>query len=185
MSAASKIPSPAGGAIPSSSAPKARSSSPLLSGYLFLYNAVSFSLWGYILVSTIYLLATKYVVSGDIQLSSIYATIFPTLLGTQTLAVLEIIHSLLGLVRTSFVTTLMQVASRLFIVWPVLFCFGSHGYFIDSIGGESKAIIQPGGLGSYAFVGCIIAWSITECVRYSFFCMQVAGVKTPAVVQWL
>lgn len=183
MSAASKVPSTAGSGVPKSS--KARSSSPVLSGYLFLYNGVSFALWGYILLSAIRLLATKYVL-GDttIQVSSIYAILFPTLLWTQTLAVLEVIHSLLGLVRASFMTTLMQVASRLFVVWPVLFCFGSHGYFIETIG-ENKAITKSDGLGSYAFVGCIIAWGITECVRYSFFCIQVAGAQTPALIQWL
>lgn len=183
MSAASKVPSTAGSGVPKSS--KARSSSPVLSGYLFLYNGVSFALWGYILLSAIRLLATKYALGDStIQVSSIYAILFPTLLWTQTLAVLEVIHSLLGLVRASFMTTLMQVASRLFVVWPVLFCFGSHGYFTETIG-ENKAITKSDGLGSYAFVGCIIAWGITECVRYSFFCIQVAGAQTPALIQWL
>jgi hypothetical protein len=37
----------------------------------------------------------------------------------QTLAVLEIVHALLGLVRSSIQTTVMQVFSRLLLVWVV------------------------------------------------------------------
>jgi very-long-chain (3R)-3-hydroxyacyl-CoA dehydratase len=37
----------------------------------------------------------------------------------QSLAVLEVVHVLLGLVRSSLATTMMQVASRLYLVWGV------------------------------------------------------------------
>ncbi|KAI5288284.1 hypothetical protein KEM54_005333 [Ascosphaera aggregata] len=183
MSAAGEIPSLTRGA---SVKPENSFPSVLLNGYLFLYNGTSFGLWSYILVSTVRHLAVKYLVGhSGVDLLFIYEAIFPTLLWTQTLAVLEVNHSLLRIVRASLMTTLMQVASRLFVVWPVLFCFGRGGYFVNGVADQVEDIIRPNGIGSYAFVGCIIAWSITECVRYSFFCMQVAGMKTPAVIQWL
>ena len=37
----------------------------------------------------------------------------------QTAAVLEVVHVLLGLVRSSLLTTAMQVSSRLFLVWGI------------------------------------------------------------------
>jgi len=43
----------------------------------------------------------------------------------QTAAVLEILHVLLGFVRSSLATTTIQVASRLFSVWAIAACFRS------------------------------------------------------------
>jgi very-long-chain (3R)-3-hydroxyacyl-CoA dehydratase len=43
----------------------------------------------------------------------------------QTAAVLEILHVILGLVRSSLATTTIQVASRLFSVWAIAACFPS------------------------------------------------------------
>jgi very-long-chain (3R)-3-hydroxyacyl-CoA dehydratase len=40
---------------------------------------------------------------------------------TQTLAVLEVVHAATGLVRSPVFTTMQQVASRLFVVWGILF----------------------------------------------------------------
>ena len=38
----------------------------------------------------------------------------------QTAAILEVLHSLVGLVRAPVGTTAMQVASRLWLVWGIL-----------------------------------------------------------------
>lgn len=47
----------------------------------------------------------------------------------QTAALLEVLHVLLGLVRSSFSTTLMQVSSRIFLVWGVCWYFPAVRYF--------------------------------------------------------
>lgn len=39
---------------------------------------------------------------------------------TQSLAVLEVVHAAVGLVRSPVFTTAQQVASRIFIVWGIL-----------------------------------------------------------------
>jgi very-long-chain (3R)-3-hydroxyacyl-CoA dehydratase len=49
--------------------------------------------------------------------STAYAKVGERTAWVQTLAVLEIVHALLGLVRSSIETTVMQVFSRLLLVW--------------------------------------------------------------------
>lgn len=44
-----------------------------------------------------------------------------TLQVVQSLAVLEVVHAGMGIVRSPVFTTAQQVASRLFIVWGILF----------------------------------------------------------------
>ena len=66
----------------------------------------------------------------------------------QTLALLEPIHIILGLVRSSLPTTVIQVSSRLILVWGVL------GQF-------------PATQSSPFYATMVLAWSITEVVRYS------------------
>lgn len=54
-----------------------------------------------------------------------YDAVGATTASVQTAAVLEILHVLLGLVRSSLATTTIQVASRLFSVWAIAACFPS------------------------------------------------------------
>lgn len=69
----------------------------------------------------------------------------------------------------------MQVASRLFVVWGVLYPF------LGEIVGKGDLV------GEFGYLGCLLAWGVTECIRYGFFVMQVnGGVETvPAWWQWL
>ena len=147
--------------------------------YLFTYNALAFTLWA---TSTTYaaLLLTQQTPLPTI-LNKIYN---PYLLTAQSLAILEILHSLLGLVRAPVMTTLMQVASRLLLVWGIMYPFGDHG----AAWGGSKIVGGFGGeaqLGDYAFLGCLGAWGVTECIRYGFFALQVGGVGVPGWWTWL
>lgn len=54
-----------------------------------------------------------------------YDAVGVTTASVQTAAVLEILHVLLGFVRSSLATTTIQVASRLFSVWAIAACFPS------------------------------------------------------------
>ena len=54
-----------------------------------------------------------------------YNAVGATTANVQTFAVLEILHVLLGLVRSSLATTTIQVSSRLFSVWAIAACFPS------------------------------------------------------------
>lgn len=147
--------------------------SPLTRLYLVLYNALSFGLWATCAGRT----ASLILALGPDGLSGVFAHVYsPLLTTTQTLAVLEVVHSLVGIVRAPLVTTAMQVASRLLLVWGVMDPFG--GRIVGAGGGEAQ-------LGDYAFLGCLFAWGITECIRYGFFVLQVSGFTVPGWWMWL
>ncbi|CAK7211929.1 hypothetical protein SCUCBS95973_001290 [Sporothrix curviconia] len=93
---------------------------------------------------------------------------------TQTLALLEVVHSLLGVVRAPVFTTAMQVASRLLLVWAVVYPF-------------------PNATTSSVFYSSmLLAWSLTEVIRYFYFALSLArsagtpgaGVANPPVPDW-
>ncbi|KAK4048511.1 hypothetical protein OIV83_004679 [Microbotryomycetes sp. JL201] len=83
----------------------------------------------------------------------------------QTVALLEIVHSALGLVRSGLMTTLMQLSSRIFVVW----------YVCD---------FYPENAASPFYVSMVLAWSITEVIRYSHYVTSLLGIKAP-LLEWL
>jgi hypothetical protein len=82
--------------------------------YLTIYNVVMFFGWGYILFLTI-----KNYVDQKTPKELLPIILLP-LKYFQTGAVLEIFHSMFGLVASPVMSTLMQIASRVFLVWFVL-----------------------------------------------------------------
>jgi very-long-chain (3R)-3-hydroxyacyl-CoA dehydratase len=83
----------------------------------------------------------------------------------QTLAVLEIAHALLGLVRSSIETTVMQVFSRLVLVWGIA---------------ERYDVARTNPL--YALM--VFAWSLTEVIRYIFYATSLIT-KPPYLLVYL
>lgn len=61
----------------------------------------------------------------------------------QTAAVLEIVHAMIGIVRSGVMTTLQQVFSRVMLVWAVVF-------------------VMPSLTATAAFTNMCLAWCITE-----------------------
>lgn len=144
----------------------------LTRGYLFAYNTANLLAWGTCLVYTASLIPGAL---ASNTLPSIFSTTFnPLLLATQSLALLEVLHSLVRLVRAPVMTTAMQVASRLLVVWGILAQFGG-----DIVGAKS---VQTG---DYAYLGCVGAWGITEVIRYGFFAITLSGGNVPAWWTWL
>ena len=78
----------------------------------------------------------------------------------QSGAALEIVHAAAGFTRSSVPKTVMQVASRLFTVWVVVYNFATAGR-------------TP----FYAIA--ILAWSITEVFRYTFYVVSLLGIRVP------
>ncbi|KAE8350810.1 tyrosine phosphatase-like protein [Aspergillus coremiiformis] len=146
--------------------------------YLLGYNAISFSLWATCTLRGCYLLAINPAEDIPTTFNDIF---WPLLTTTQTLAVLEILHSLLGIVRAPVTTTAMQVASRLLLVWGVMFLFHEKGDGAGIVGAPSEVVK----VGDYAFLGCLSAWGVTECIRYGFFALQVLGTGVPRWWTWL
>ncbi|KAF5096133.1 hypothetical protein D0Z00_002878 [Geotrichum galactomycetum] len=117
--------------------------SPLVHKYLVAYNAVSGFLWAAVLARLVILyplVGSDFVFEGLDEFTR----------WVQTLMLLEVVHSAIGLVRSPLVTAAMQVASRILVVWGVLYLFPNVGT-------------------SFAFSTCVLAWCITEILRYSYY----------------
>lgn len=152
------------------------STSPLTSRYLLLYNALSLGLWATLLGRAILLIPT---LTAHSKLYGLPDALFPLLLPTQTLACLEVLHSLLGLVRASPFTTGMQVASRLLLVWGVLYKYPTLISTTNTFGRATSGVPYA----DVAFSGMILAWSITEVIRYGYF-VYTLGIS-PRLPSWL
>ncbi|KAI1433413.1 tyrosine phosphatase-like protein [Xylaria sp. CBS 124048] len=137
---------------------RARKPSPLKNGYLVLYNTVSAILW----LTVLGRIVSVNVVSGP---HLAYPAVGEFCKWTQTLAGMEVLHSLFGIVRAPWFTTFMQVFSRYAIVW------GITGFF-PQLGA------------SPAYSSMLVAWSITEVIRYSFFALTLSGWQ-PSALHWL
>ena len=72
-----------------------------------------------------------------------------------------------GIVRSPLPTTAMQVSSRLLLVWAV----------VD----RYHEVTAP----SPFFSLMLLAWSVTEVIRYSYFVWNLQGAGVPGIVTWL
>ncbi|KAF7782501.1 hypothetical protein Agabi119p4_1877 [Agaricus bisporus var. burnettii] len=83
----------------------------------------------------------------------------------QSFAILEVLHVMLGWVRSSLPTTASQVASRLFLVW-----------------GVTVPVVKTRSYPAYATM--VLAWSSAEVIRYSFYTFTLSGFNVYALL-WL
>jgi len=126
--------------------------------YLLAYNALQFFGWSHVLRVTAQCLL--YGTSGN----ELWEQVGPSLSIFQTGALLEIVHSLVGLVPSSVGVTFPQVFSRVFVLWPVLAAVA-----------ESR---HPAGLPML-----LTAWSVTEVLRYSYYALGLLN-RIPSLLQW-
>ncbi|KAL9650262.1 hypothetical protein ABK040_014917 [Willaertia magna] len=146
---------------PTNAAPKQTPA--LVKLYLFIYNIALTGGWGYILYLTI-----LHHLNGK-NPRDLYSVIEKPLQLFQTLAVLEIVHSLIGFVRSPVFTTLMQVFSRLFVVWFSLYLEHQVKYT------EFQSIF---------ITTLMFAWCTTEVIRYSFYALKLYDI-CPYFLTWL
>ncbi|KAH9512622.1 Very-long-chain (3R)-3-hydroxyacyl-CoA dehydratase 2 [Bulinus truncatus] len=83
----------------------------------------------------------------------------------QTAAILEVFHSMVGLVRSNWILTAFQVYSRVFLLWGVVW---------------SVPISQLG----LPVALWLFAWTITEIVRYSFYFFSLLPGPVPQFLVW-
>ncbi|KAM4054591.1 protein tyrosine phosphatase-like protein, PTPLA domain-containing protein [Hirsutella rhossiliensis] len=145
-------------ASPSSKQPSKAPSSPLKTAYLVLYNAASAAAWAVVLARTVSLCALP----GPLF---VYDGVGQWAKWTQTMAAMEILHSTLGVVRAPLFTTLMQVSSRFLLVWAIVDSFPFLAF-------------------SPVYSSMLVAWSVTEVIRYSYFALSLSGWQ-PAALTWL
>jgi very-long-chain (3R)-3-hydroxyacyl-CoA dehydratase len=88
---------------------------PILKLWLIVYNFMSCYGWG----SVLYQL-TDHLITSEGEYQGSYQLISQLLVVVQTCALLEVVHASVGLVKSSAFTTMVQVSSRLFIVWLIL-----------------------------------------------------------------
>jgi very-long-chain (3R)-3-hydroxyacyl-CoA dehydratase len=89
----------------------------------------------------------------------------------QSLAILELLHSAVGWVRAPVKTTAIQIASRLLLVWGVVWWFGGSRYELFT---------------SPAYFTMVLSWSITEIIRYGYYLASLMDNSgAPALLTWL
>ena len=126
--------------------------------YLILYNVVQSLVWSAALV-----LSVRSIVENGGSLSSVYDDAGWFVRVGQCGAVMEVLHSLLGLVRSPVLTTLMQWAGRTHAIMSVI-------HPIPSLHGTTAAALM------------FLAWSMTEVIRYPSYAM---GKNIPDWMNWL
>ena len=97
--------------------------------YLVLYNVLSTLGWAYLLVRTLAVVldldrsARRAGWPLVARAAGAYAEVGAATAFVQSFAVLEVLHVLFGWVRSPLATTLIQVSSRLYLVWGVTYMF--------------------------------------------------------------
>lgn len=127
--------------------------------YLTIYNWAVFLGWSQVLF-----LAVKTL--QDSGHEHVYIAVERPLQLAQTAAVLEILHGLVGLVRSPITATLPQIGSRLYLTWIILYSF-------------------PEIRSHFLVTSLVISWSITEIIRYSFFGVKEVLGFAPSWLMWL
>ncbi|KAL9464017.1 hypothetical protein AB3S75_001756 [Citrus x aurantiifolia] len=127
--------------------------------YLTAYNWTVFAGWAQVLS-----LALKTLNESGHE--NVYKAVERPLQLAQTAAVLEILHGLLGLVRSPITATLPQISSRLYVTWGILWSFPQT---------QNHILVSS----------LVISWSLTEIIRYSFFGMKEALGFAPSWLLWL
>lgn len=127
--------------------------------YLTIYNWAVFYGWAQVLY-----FAVKTLMESSHR--EVYDAVEKPLQLAQTAAVMEILHGLVGLVRSPVSATLPQISSRLYVTWGILWSFP-----------ELRTHVLVSSL--------VISWSITETIRYSFFGLKEALGFAPSWLLWL
>jgi very-long-chain (3R)-3-hydroxyacyl-CoA dehydratase len=115
--------------------------------YLFLYNSISAVGWAYVF----YLSLTSYI-NGRTP-AEVWSIVEAPLKLVQTLAFLEILHSALRVVKSPLGPSLMQVSSRLFLLW-----------------GITNA--SPASQAHWSLYFMLLSWSFVEIPRYTFYALN-------------
>ncbi|KAF4527504.1 hypothetical protein B566_EDAN016201 [Ephemera danica] len=130
----------------------------LAKSYLLAYNVAQVAGWSYLL----YQMILYYTNPSPEQ--SLWETVKWTVIVFQNAAILEVIHALTGLVSSNAMVTLFQVASRVMLVCGVL-------------------ISVPAAAASFGLHMMLLAWTITEIIRYSFYAVGILGLN-PFILVW-
>ena len=121
------------------------------------YNAASAVAWAYLLFN----LCRSFFLDEPQNYRILFPKTGKYLAYLQTAALLEILHAAVGFVASDVLANVIQIASRLFIIWvcAVHYNVGKHW--------------------GYALLA--FAWSLSDLTRYCYYLSQLAGWKVPAL----
>ena len=129
----------------------------IMKSYLLAYN------FAQLMITLLTLMAAAKFFTGEGGDSSIWALVGPTCTLSQWLMILEIVHPMLGMVRASVGSTAVQVFSRIFLA---------------SVLNMTDVSQNKDDFYGTFFPAClIVAWTITETIRYSFFGMNMLNIE--------
>ncbi|ODV83129.1 hypothetical protein CANARDRAFT_209385 [[Candida] arabinofermentans NRRL YB-2248] len=129
--------------------------------WILNYNLISGSLWSFILLNII-AVSCFYSTYELFDLTSIWTII------VQSLAIVEIYNSAVGNVKSPVLTTLMQVSSRLLLVFGIFTALP-----------QSPANIH------WSYITLTIAWSVTETMRYYYYAANIiSNGNPPSYMKW-
>jgi len=127
--------------------------------YLGLFNLIAAAGWAYVLV-----LSVPPLFAGQSP-QALWDKVGTVLIVVQSLAILEIFHSLFRLVNSPVLTTVMQVSSRLFLVWAIT---------------PNSALAQN----HWSLYFMVLSWSLVEIPRYLFYAFNLFSMP-PYPLFWL
>ena len=130
--------------------------------YLIIYNSVLAVSWSLVLLKATIHISEKKTFDGLYNAVELWLKI------SQTAALMEILHSMFGLVRSSVLNTLPQVMSRVGVLWIVL-----DGIVMKDLSTRD----------TIGFPMLLFAWTITEVIRYPFYWNALLG-SVPYPLQW-
>ncbi|XP_062620250.1 very-long-chain (3R)-3-hydroxyacyl-CoA dehydratase 3-like [Saccostrea cucullata] len=133
----------------------------LKTAYLFFYNLFQFV--GFTFISSV--LIVNFCRDKQMAMTSSFSLVGNPLMVCQTAAIMEILHPMLGLVKSSAVAPLMQVLGRNFILFVIIL---------------HEENIQTAPIVFFL----LLTWSLIEVVRYPFYMLAVLNQKV-YIVTWL
>ncbi|ETN15379.1 hypothetical protein PPTG_06653 [Phytophthora nicotianae INRA-310] len=127
----------------------------LLNLYLLAFNATSCAGWAYVLYLTVTTVLEAHGAGQDWNqvAQSTWLVVSMPLKIVQTMAVMEIVHAAVGFVRSPLGSTLMQVSSRLWLVWAI-------------------NVLCPVSRYQFGFPLMVASWGLVEVPRYSFYALN-------------
>lgn len=137
---------------------KSKPPSKLTAAYLLLYNGFQTLGWAAILAILIHHYIENENCAGLWIKEEYLVKVF------QTLAVAEILHAIVRIVPSNPFLTFIQIFSRVFVVWGVIHSFAR----------VHNSITLP---------ILLMAWSVTEVVRYLYYAMHLLG-YVPYALLW-
>lgn len=130
---------------------------------MFLYNLAAAAGWAYVLSVCI-----KHIFFKETVTTDVWTETEKELKIVQTMAALEVVHAMVGLVGSGVVTTFMQVFSRVWTLWAVMNITPYDSYPYQTI----------------FYLLAVTSWSLVEVPRYLFYATELYGI-CPYALKWI